>query len=54
MVDPPVCRLMDYNKEMYRRRQKEKEIAKNKVNCVIRVYLAQDEIANLFSFCLCI
>ncbi|MFQ6658714.1 hypothetical protein Gotur_027850 [Gossypium turneri] len=30
MVNPPVCRLMDYNKEMYRRRQKEKEIAKNK------------------------
>ncbi|KAE8663522.1 hypothetical protein F3Y22_tig00112949pilonHSYRG00017 [Hibiscus syriacus] len=29
-VDPPVCRLMDYNKEMYQRRQKEKEVAKSK------------------------
>ncbi|XP_038998074.1 translation initiation factor IF3-1, mitochondrial-like [Hibiscus syriacus] len=29
-VDPSVCRLMDYNKEMYQRRQKEKEVAKSK------------------------
>ncbi|TYG81184.1 hypothetical protein ES288_D02G278200v1 [Gossypium darwinii] len=36
MVNPPVCRLMDYNKEMYRRRQKEKEIAKNKAGETIK------------------
>ncbi|GMJ12688.1 Initiation factor 3-1 [Hibiscus trionum] len=35
-VDPPVCRLMDYNKETYQRRLKEKEIAKSKAGETVK------------------
>ncbi|PWA80548.1 hypothetical protein CTI12_AA195460 [Artemisia annua] len=33
---PPVCKLMDYKKEMYLRQVKEKELAKQKANMVLR------------------
>ncbi|KAL4280944.1 hypothetical protein GQ457_03G000220 [Hibiscus cannabinus] len=35
-VDPPVCKLMDYNKELYQQRQKEKEIAKSKAGVTVK------------------
>ncbi|KAK8481320.1 hypothetical protein V6N11_047215 [Hibiscus sabdariffa] len=35
-VDPPVCKLMDYNKEMFQQRQKEKEIAKSKAGVTVK------------------
>ncbi|KAI3707242.1 hypothetical protein L6452_25587 [Arctium lappa] len=35
-ANPPVCKLMDYNKEMYARQAKEKELTKKKSDVVLR------------------
>ncbi|KAJ9556000.1 hypothetical protein OSB04_010614 [Centaurea solstitialis] len=35
-ANPPVCKLMDYNKEMYARHAKEKELTKKKSDVVLR------------------
>lgn len=35
-VDPPVCKMMDFKREQYKRKVKEKDRAKEKVICIVK------------------
>jgi len=34
---PPVCKIMDFHKQMYRRQEREKERAKSRVQYAVKV-----------------
>lgn len=38
-ADPPVCKIMDFHKEQYKRHLKEKDRSKSKVGCIVKLIL---------------